>query len=88
MTEPTLDLSDALICEACGYPIHRAVPVLARMVEQVRLDSGDELEDIGQCFRCSYRQEHARAEMLAGLLKRRHALDPLEVAEALAQYND
>lgn len=82
------DLSDAIICETCGYPIHRSVSTLARMVTEVNRDHPEAgLEDIGECFRCAYRQEHARAEMLAGLLKRRHALDPLEVAEALAQYN-
>lgn len=32
--------------------------------------------------RADYEQQ--RADLLAGLLKRRHALDPLEVAEALA----
>jgi len=81
------DLSDAIICETCGYPIHRSVPALARMVTEVNRDHPEVgLEDIGQCFRCAYRAEQARAETLAGLLKRRHALDPIEVAEALTPY--
>lgn len=34
--------------------------------------------------RADYEQQ--RADTLAGLLKRRHALDPLEVTEALARF--
>ena len=34
--------------------------------------------------RADYEQQ--RADTLAGLLKRRHALDPIEVAEALTKF--
>lgn len=36
-------------------------------------------------WRSLYLAERQRAETLAGLLRRRHALDPVEVAEALTQ---
>ena len=37
-------------------------------------------------WRALYLAERQRADQLAALLKRRHALDPVEVAEALADH--
>lgn len=37
-------------------------------------------------WRSLYLAERQRADQLAALLKRRHALDPLEVAEVLASF--
>lgn len=37
-------------------------------------------------WRMLYLAEKQRAETLAALLKRRHALDPIEVAEALSDF--
>lgn len=37
-------------------------------------------------WRALYIAEKQRADTLAGLLKRRHALDPIEVAEALNDF--
>lgn len=89
------DASDAIICEACGYPVHRAAVALTRVLAAVHADDPTVTpEALDQCYRCAYQQavlradaESRRAEVLAGLLRRRHALDPIEVAEALKHYS-
>jgi CMP-2-keto-3-deoxyoctulosonic acid synthetase len=78
------DVSDAIICEHCGYPIHPAAIGLARVIAQVHTDDPTvPAEDLAQCYRCAYQHEAQRAAVLADLLRRRHSLDPTEVIAVL-----
>lgn len=87
----SLDLSNAVICEDCGYPTHQAAIDIARVLVEIHRDDPEfTVEPFGDCYRCAYLKAAERAlaaeqrvSVLAGLLHRRHSLDPIEVAEAL-----
>jgi len=83
-TDP-FDTSDARLCPACEYPIHRSLVLKAQVFASIAADNPELLTEASPdtCWRCAYEVEHERAEMFAALLGKRHRLDPLEVAEAI-----